>query len=102
MAKLHAALSVEEFDDNYFYAAELKTFARQLGIAVGRRRKLELEALIRNSLEQGRFRWPNPSLIDGPASRATGWRRKPPSGPTSTTAGRRPFYETSCTRASRS
>ncbi|MDE2806733.1 MAG: hypothetical protein OXN18_16445 [Gemmatimonadota bacterium] len=46
-------MSVEEFDDNYFYAAELKTFARQLGIAVGRRRKLELEALIREFLRTG-------------------------------------------------
>ena len=53
MAKLHAAMSVEEFDDDYFYAAELKTFARQLGIAVGRRRKLELEALIREFLRTG-------------------------------------------------
>ncbi|MDE0241308.1 MAG: hypothetical protein OXQ84_14135 [bacterium] len=52
-AKLHAAMSVEEFDDNYFYAAELKTFARQLGIAVGRRRKLELEALVREFLRTG-------------------------------------------------
>ena len=53
MAKLHASMSVEEFDDGYFYAAELKTFARQLGIAVGRRRKLELEALIRDFLRTG-------------------------------------------------
>ena len=35
IAKLYVAMSVEEFDDNYFYAAELKTFAGQLGIAVG-------------------------------------------------------------------
>lgn len=53
MAKLHASMSVEEFDDGYFYAAELKTFARELGIAVGRRRKLELEALIRDFLRTG-------------------------------------------------
>ena len=53
MAKLHADMSVEEFDDNYFYAAELKTFARQFGIVVGRRRKLELEALIREFLRTG-------------------------------------------------
>ena len=53
MAKLHPGMSVKEFDDNYFYAAELKTFARQLGIAVGRRRKLELEALIREFLRTG-------------------------------------------------
>ena len=53
MTKLHASMSVEEFDDGYFYAAELKTFARELGIAVGRRRKLELEALIRDFLRTG-------------------------------------------------
>ena len=53
MAKLHPGMSVKEFDDNYFYAAELKNFARQLGIAVGRRRKLELEALIREFLRTG-------------------------------------------------
>ena len=46
-------MSVEEFDDGYFYAAELKAFARHLGIAVGRRRKLELEALIRDFLRTG-------------------------------------------------
>ncbi len=102
MAKLHAALSVEEFDDNYFYAAELKTFARQLGIAVGRRRKLELEALIREFLRTGTVPLAKPEPDRRSGSRATGWRRKPPSGSTSTTAGRRPFYETSCTRASRS
>ena len=53
MVKLRASMSVEEFDDGYFYAADLKAFARQLGIAVGRRRKLELEALIRGFLRTG-------------------------------------------------
>ena len=53
MAKLRASMSVQEFDDGYFYAADLKAFARQLGIAVGRRRKLELEALIRDFLRTG-------------------------------------------------
>lgn len=53
MAKLRASMSVKEFDDNYFYAKDLKAFARQLGIAVGRRRKLELEALIREFLRTG-------------------------------------------------
>ena len=38
MVKLRASMSVEEVDDGYFYAADLKAFARQLGIAVGRRR----------------------------------------------------------------
>ena len=53
MAKLHASMSVEEFDDGYFHAADLKAFARQLGIPVGRRRKLELESLIRGVLRTG-------------------------------------------------
>ena len=53
MAKLRASMSVKEFDDNYFYAADLKAFARQFAIAVGRRRKLQLEALIRDFLRTG-------------------------------------------------
>lgn len=60
MAKLHASMSVKEFDDGYFYATELKTFARELGIAVGRRRKLELEALIRDFLRTGTVTPANP------------------------------------------
>ena len=50
VAKLRSSMSGEEFDAGYFYATELTAFARQLGIAVGRRRKLELEALIRDFL----------------------------------------------------
>ena len=53
MAKLRSSMPVEEFDGGYFYATELKAFVRQLGIAVGRRRKLELEALIRDFLQTG-------------------------------------------------
>ena len=53
MGKLRPSMSVEEFDGGYFYAAELKAFARQLGIAVGRRHKLELEVLIRDYLRTG-------------------------------------------------
>ena len=53
MAKLRASMSVKEFDDNYFYAEDIKAFARRLGISVGRRRKLELEALIRDFLRTG-------------------------------------------------
>ena len=53
MSKLRPSMSVEEFEDGYFYAAELKAFARQLGIPVGRRHKLELEALISEFLRTG-------------------------------------------------
>ena len=61
MAKLSPSMSVEEFDDGYFYAAELKAFARQVGIAVGERRKLELEALIREFLRTGIVPSANPA-----------------------------------------
>ena len=53
VGKLRPSMSVEEFDGGYFYAADLKAFARELGIAVGRRHKLELEALIRDYLRTG-------------------------------------------------
>ncbi len=51
---LRADMSVEEFDNGYFYAAELKQFARELGVTVGNRRKFELEDLIRERLSTGR------------------------------------------------
>ncbi len=60
MAKLRSSMSVEEFDDGYFYATELKAYARKLGIAVGRRRKLEIEALIRDFLRTGVVPAPDP------------------------------------------
>ena len=60
MSKLRPSMSVEEFEDGYFYAAELKAFARQLGIPVGRRRKLELEALISEFLRTGIVPSPKP------------------------------------------
>ena len=50
MSTLHREISVDEFDNGYFYAAELKAFARDLRITVGNFRKLELEALIREIL----------------------------------------------------
>ena len=53
MSKLRPSMSVEEFDSGYFYSADLKAFARQLGIAVGQRHKLEIEALIRDFLRTG-------------------------------------------------
>jgi len=46
-------MTVKEFDGGYFYAAELKSFAREIGIRVGNLRKLELEGLIREYLRTG-------------------------------------------------
>ena len=53
-------MSVEEFEDGYFYATELKAFARKLGIPVGRRHKLELAALIIEFLRTGIIPSPKP------------------------------------------
>ena len=46
-------MSVKDFDDGYFYMSELKDFARATGIAVGNRRKIELEEAIREYLSSG-------------------------------------------------
>ena len=54
MSTLHRGMSVEEFDSGYFYAADLKAFAREVGITVGNFRKIELEDLIRQFLRTGK------------------------------------------------
>jgi len=51
---LHREMSIEEFDNGYFYAADLKAFAREVGIPVGNFRKIELENLIRQFLRTGK------------------------------------------------
>ena len=54
MSTLHRGMSIEEFDNGYHYAADLKAFAREVGIAVGNFRKIELEELIREFLRTGK------------------------------------------------
>ena len=54
MSVLHRRMSLEEFDNGYFYAADLKVFAREIGITVGTFRKFELEELIREFLRTGK------------------------------------------------
>ena len=54
MSVLHRGMSLEEFDNGYFYAADLKVFAREIGITVGNFRKFELEELIREFLRTGK------------------------------------------------
>ncbi len=53
-APLHRGMSIKEFDNAYDYAAELKRFAREVGITAGNFRKVELEALIREFLQTGK------------------------------------------------
>jgi hypothetical protein len=55
MPKLRRNMSVQEFDDNYFYLNDLTKFAASLGIPTGGQRKLELEAAIRMYLTTGRI-----------------------------------------------
>lgn len=50
---LRKGMSEKEFSDVYFYADQLKQFAREIGIPVGNRRKIELEDLIRRYLLTG-------------------------------------------------
>ncbi|MDE1485710.1 SAP domain-containing protein [Xenorhabdus bovienii] len=50
MSKLYQGMSQEEFDGGYFYAKELKAFAKTLGITVGNLKKNELELHIKAHL----------------------------------------------------
>ncbi|MFK8259936.1 hypothetical protein ACFL9S_19365 [Erwinia sp. AnSW2-5] len=50
MSQLHQGMNQEEFDGGYFYAAELKAFAKTLGIPIGSLKKNELELHIKARL----------------------------------------------------
>lgn len=53
-AKLSKNMSVEEFDNGYWYAEEIKLFAKKIGIPQSSKlRKDELEALIKKYLKTG-------------------------------------------------
>jgi hypothetical protein len=57
--KLSPTMSLTEFDHGYWYAAELKEFAKSLGIpAYGKLRKDELEKAIRGYLTTGKVKNP--------------------------------------------
>lgn len=49
-SKLHKNMSIEEFENGYFYATELKVFAKELSIEVGTLKKNELEIHIKARL----------------------------------------------------
>ncbi len=53
MPRLHKNMTVEEFESGYFYANDLKAFARKLGIAPARLRKFEIEEQIKAYLATG-------------------------------------------------
>ena len=53
MTVLFKQMTPEAFDDGYFYATEVKAFAKDIGIETGNLRKTELEGLIRSFLATG-------------------------------------------------
>lgn len=54
--KLTKDISVQEFENNYWYAKEIKSFAKDIGIPNSSKlRKDELEKLIKNYLQTGRI-----------------------------------------------
>ena len=53
MSLLHKNMTVEEFEAGYFYARELKIFAREIGLSPGRLRKFEIEERIKTYLSTG-------------------------------------------------
>ena len=57
--KLSASMTLDQFDNGYWYATELKTFAETIGLPSARKlRKDELEKAIRLFLETGEIRDP--------------------------------------------
>ena len=56
-ATLSRAMSIEQFDNGYWYATELAAFAEQLGVPrANQLRKNELEAAIKHALRTGKVR----------------------------------------------
>ncbi|SNZ06254.1 SAP domain-containing protein [Cohaesibacter gelatinilyticus] len=66
--KLRIDMSVAEFDAGYFYATDMKAFAREIGISVGNFRKSELEDLIRDFLATGKVPSRKPVLPRKPGA----------------------------------
>src|SRR5882672_7431661 len=57
--KLSKSMTVEQFDNGYFYAVEIKAFADDIGIpAASKLRKDELEELIKHFLRTGHVKTP--------------------------------------------
>ena len=57
--KLSKSMTVEQFDNGYWYALEIKAFADEIGIpAASRLRKDELEELIKHFLRTGQIKSP--------------------------------------------
>lgn len=62
MPELSKNMRVEDFDAHYYYADEIRRFAKTLGIKVGNFRKSDLEPLIREYLVTGQVPLAEPVL----------------------------------------
>src|SRR5258708_16350944 len=57
--KLAKSMTIEQFDNGYWYAVEIKAFADEIGVpAASRLRKDELEELIKHFLRTGQIKNP--------------------------------------------
>lgn len=78
---LNKKMSVSQFDNGYWYATEIKAFAKEIGVVgTSRLRKDELEILIRSFLATGRVPKSKRNLAtpDGPKDSDRGLRSKLP------------------------
>jgi SAP domain-containing new25 len=69
-SKLSRSMTVQEFDNGYWYAVEIKAFAKELGIAgTSKLRKDELEKLIKEYLRTGKIKAPERTLLSRSGTR---------------------------------
>jgi SAP domain-containing protein len=62
--RLSKSMTEHQFDNGYWYATEIKTFADEIGIpSASKLRKDEIEALIKHFLRTGRLRTPNRKIL---------------------------------------
>ena len=69
-AGLSTSMTVTQFDHGYWYATELKRFAKHIGVAsVSALRKDELEQAVRTFLRTGAIRQPAPARVSSSTAR---------------------------------
>jgi hypothetical protein len=65
-SKLSKSMTAEQFDNGYWYAIEIKAFAREIGVSLSSRlRKNELEELIKHFLRTGKVGRPTRKTFPG-------------------------------------
>ncbi len=70
--KLSKSMSEEQFDNEYWYATEIKNFADEIGIpSASKLRKDEIESIIKRYLRTGRVTKPNRKILSQSGIRDT-------------------------------